>query len=574
MAQRTLHNLPICAKPEILELKGNLTIYKPELTKTLDGNIKKLELGSPSSDIKLEKVIMLLGATGSGKTTLINGLVNYLFGVQWDDPFRFKLITEPHSSNQAKSQTTHISCYTLYHQSGFKVPYNLTIIDTPGFGDVSGIDRDKEITGQIKDLFTTPGLQGIDHLDAVGFVASSSLPRLTPTQQYIFDQILRIFGKDMADNIFMLLTFCDGQKPQVLSGIEEAKIPYKQYFKFNNSALYADSKIDNSEEASYGFSGFDAMFWEMGAKSFEYFLDVLRRTPTKSLTLTKDVLTERESLEVAIAGIRVGIQTGLNKLEQLRMETDVLKTHEAEIARNEEFEYTVYEDVATKQYFTKPGQNTTTCIPCNRTCHDDCMYAADKDKKNCVAMDNHGDCVVCTDKCNWNLHQNLPYLLIYERRPVKRTFVDLKKRYEEAAGKKVTTEDLINKIQDDFLTVQLEVLGLTEKVRKAIIRLQKIALKPNPMTTPAYIDLMIEAEKASVNPGWKERVVQLQALKQETEYMNMIAQQGTDPLHEYKQRVALETNPEKKKKMTNILGYFKDCWKSMTSGLGSKYSGE
>jgi ABC-type nitrate/sulfonate/bicarbonate transport system ATPase subunit len=39
-----------------------------------------------------EKTIMLVGATGSGKSTLIDGFANYLFDVNWDDPFRFTLV--------------------------------------------------------------------------------------------------------------------------------------------------------------------------------------------------------------------------------------------------------------------------------------------------------------------------------------------------------------------------------------------------------------------------------------------------------------------------------------------------
>lgn len=39
-----------------------------------------------------EKTIMLVGATGSGKSTLVDGIVNYVMGVSFDDPYRFTLI--------------------------------------------------------------------------------------------------------------------------------------------------------------------------------------------------------------------------------------------------------------------------------------------------------------------------------------------------------------------------------------------------------------------------------------------------------------------------------------------------
>ena len=41
-----------------------------------------------------QRVVMVVGATGAGKTTLINGMANYLFGVEWKDNFRFKLVAD------------------------------------------------------------------------------------------------------------------------------------------------------------------------------------------------------------------------------------------------------------------------------------------------------------------------------------------------------------------------------------------------------------------------------------------------------------------------------------------------
>lgn len=35
---------------------------------------------------------MVIGATGSGKTTLVDGMINYITDVSWEDDFRFSLI--------------------------------------------------------------------------------------------------------------------------------------------------------------------------------------------------------------------------------------------------------------------------------------------------------------------------------------------------------------------------------------------------------------------------------------------------------------------------------------------------
>ncbi|MPC71388.1 hypothetical protein E2C01_065665 [Portunus trituberculatus] len=155
---------------------GTPSIYAIPMEHTVrdeDGCFEKLEFGR-SIQIKTNKVIMMVGETGSGNTTLINGLVDYVLGVDWDDKIRFKMIVEDSSANQAESQTKDVTSYTLHHQDVFRSPYSLTIIDTPGFGDTKGIKRDKEIVEQLRKFFTSPGDRGNRDIDAIGFVVQSS----------------------------------------------------------------------------------------------------------------------------------------------------------------------------------------------------------------------------------------------------------------------------------------------------------------------------------------------------------------------------------------------------------------
>ncbi|MPC26645.1 Neoverrucotoxin subunit beta [Portunus trituberculatus] len=535
----------------------NTNIYKPELRLVLSNNddmIEKYEFGEKKIEVQ-EKVVMLVGATGSGKTTLINGFINYIFGIEWKDSFRFKMIVEPNVTNQAMSQTTKITSYTIHHLEGFRVPYTLTIIDTPGFGDVSGIMRDREITENIRKFFTKCGESGITHIDAVGFVANSSLPRLTPTQRYIFEQILSLFGKDIADNIFLFLTFADGKRPQVLSGIKEAKIQFKKYFKFNNSALYALYEHKNEDESDDEDGGFDTMFWDMGFKSFSVFLDQLTTIESKSLVLTQDVLNERNRLQIYIAGIQKDIRQGLTTLERLKKEKEILEKHSADIERNKTFWYEVDEEV----FVTIPiptGQYVTNCLNCNRTCHEYCKIPENHLKKGCWVMTG-GYCRICPNKCIWSVHKNFPYKYELEIRKVKKTVDELRQRYQEASKKKLSTENLIEEVNEEFNALKVKVLGMTHSVRMSLQRLQEIALRPNPMTTVQYLDVLMENEKSQALPGWQARLEQLRTVKKEAEYMEMIAKKGFDPFKQYSEKLELKMIHSKNNVWAKVFDYFK-----------------
>ena len=194
VTSRILAHCTLVQPPE----DGNPTVYTLPLTLTYEDSRSQLRkfvinVGEERTqlpgkcDSAPEKVIMVVGSTGSWKTTTVNTMINHVLGVQWKDDFRLKMIHERFSNqgaemigNRALSQTQFVSCYTLLYMEGFKVPYNLPIVDTPGYGDTRGIERDKVITEQIRRFFNTKGPAGIDHVDAICFIAQAGNPRLTP----------------------------------------------------------------------------------------------------------------------------------------------------------------------------------------------------------------------------------------------------------------------------------------------------------------------------------------------------------------------------------------------------------
>ena len=431
-------------------------IYKPHMRDEMsreNSMIARKSIGRPcrNGHGENERVFLVVGATGAGKSTLINGMVNYLFGVEWKDDFRFKLITEDDKLTQANSQTNNITAYTFHAMKGSPIPYTFTVIDTPGFGATEGLKRDKEITEQIKEFFSISPPEGIDHLDGIGFVAQSSQSRLTKTQEYIFHSILSIFGKDVSQNIFMMLTFADGQRPPVLEAIKKAEIPSTVSFKFNNSAHFADNSTDH-ESSDFNF---DEMFWKMGVGSFKKFFVEFPKYPSVSLRLTKEVLQEREQLQISLEGLNDQIQIGLNRIEEMRQEEIVLQQHEAKIKANKDFTYQVKLVKPSYISLEGTGQHTTTCVTCNKTCHKSCAIPLDCNKSGCWAMNEFGNCRICPRKCYWSEHRNHPYLIEYKLVTETRTVEDLKQKYHKAVEGKATAEKIMRSLEESLQKVHL-----------------------------------------------------------------------------------------------------------------------
>lgn len=145
------------------------------------------------------------------------------------------------------------------------------------------------------------------------------------------------------------------------------------------------------------------------------------------------------------------------------------------------------------------GRHTTTCLKCNFTCHKDCKIADDSQKKECVAMDEDGDCKVCKGKCPWDKHKNIPYLIECKTVKEKRTSQDLKGKYDEAVSGKSKVEAMLSNLVKVLHNLRIKVLSDMYRVRESLHRLDEIALKPNPLTEVQYIELLIETEKKRVS---------------------------------------------------------------------------
>ena len=483
-----------------------------------------------------EKVIMVVGSTGSGKTTTVNAMINHVLGVQWKDNFRLKMIHELSGNqgartigNQAHSQTQFVSCYTLPYMEGFKIPYNLTIVDTPGFGDTRGIEHDKLITEQISRFFNTKGSAGIDHVDAICFMAQAGNPRLTPTQQYVFDRILAMFGKDIKKNVLVLFTFADGQKPQALSAMLAAGIleDESNFFKFNNSALFVANSGEDDED------NFDRMFWRMGIKSFEKFFQGLAEMESKSLVLTKQVLDERAQLEVRLCGLREKIDLGVNKLSELQQLKRVCDQHAADINANKNFKFTV-EEAKRVQVELATGTYTTNCLVCNFTCHYPCSIPRNENKRGCAAMLD-GSCKECPNNCHWSKHVNDAYRFETQYETVEKEYDEIRERFNTAVEGQSEAEAVIKQVEQDFNKTNRIVLKFVAEMQRGLKKLSEIALKKDPLQQVDYLDLLIESEKSQAKPGWKDRVSALQKTRDEAVQINRLGKPGFDPWEKYRE---------------------------------------
>ncbi|XP_057368488.1 uncharacterized protein LOC130689562 [Daphnia carinata] len=527
------NRLALKIKKQCSDMKNvnGMTVYKLPL-KTMSKFsgaspiVQRFSFGEPNRSGNMTcKTILLMGATGSGKSTMINAMINYVLGVQWKDPFRFILVDEKETS-QAFSQTREVTAYDIHYTNGFRIPHSLTIVDTPGFGDTGGIGRDQEITAAVKQFFEDK--DGIQELDAVGFTVQSSQVRLTDTQQYIFSSVLSIFGKDIKENVRFLVTFSDGGQPPVLAAIKEAKLPCLLnsngepcHQSFNNRAIYVSNQTPGDRYAPID--------WECAMENFQSFFADLSKMPIKSLQLTKEVMISREILHNTIASLETTIQAHLMKMEELRKIEETIALHKNHIDANKNFEMTV--TVPKKKKVDVDDHLTAmNCRICEVTCqfpYNPKTWAnvvnslVRNDIKSAITsavgavldfFSSETSCKFCPGRCHHESHSEESATWKYVQVEETRTLYEIRKKYDDAKEKTLNAEELKDALEGEVEQLKSDVIKAMNKIIQCSNELNKKALKTDPLTTPEYIKLLIENEQREKKPGYLERIKSLKDL--------------------------------------------------------------
>lgn len=478
-------------------LEPNKPIEGSKLIKNIDGLkiYKYPEINFTPEDNLNEITIMVVGQTGSGKTTLLNSFVNFLYGIRYEDDFRYKIIVEENNRDQSKSLTKNVNIYRIAAHGDYP-PF--LIIDTPGYGDTEGINRDKEITELIKQKFE----KEVTTINAICFVAQSSNARLTPNQKYIFNSIIKLFGNNVGENFIIMMTFCDAQEPPLKNALmssESDLLPILKlskdktnlFLKFNNSAIFATNK-----------DIFNEMFWKLGMENFENFIKKLKSLNPKSLTLTNEVLNKRKQLNATVEGLIPQLNLGLSKLESIRQQLE--KIEEERIKINGSKNFIIYSDVPKiKKVDLKPGEYVTNCLNCNYTCHYPC-YIRDDQKSNCDAMKN-GKCTVCPKRCIHSDHKNAKFRIVVELIKEKTSLKDLEQKFFDSKKNLTKYEQIRSGLNEEFKNIKLKCLNIQRDVKKYVDRLKEIGLDSKIYSSTDYIDLLIQNEENNRKAGWQGR---------------------------------------------------------------------
>eukprot|EP01023_Acetabularia_acetabulum_P016460 TRINITY_DN18130_c0_g1_i5.p1 TRINITY_DN18130_c0_g1~~TRINITY_DN18130_c0_g1_i5.p1 ORF type:complete len:622 (-),score=53.14 TRINITY_DN18130_c0_g1_i5:210-2075(-) len=505
--------------------RQDLQEQKISIIKTQGNKIKKNEAGlmqykytvRPFSDEEQSKAttIIMLGESGSGKSTFMSTILNVVTGVEFDDSFRFILVPENTGKEKVLSQTKSITEYRINAHNGYPP---IIFVDTPGFGDTRGIQRDQQIFNDLSVY-----LQNINYVHAVCMVAKSSANRLSVYQKYIFDSVFNLFGKDVVENFICLLTFCDVGQPQILEALQSDQCDIKEhiqyiqlpwYLKLNNIGMFCQNYGEEKKQI------LNEQYFNICEEGINRFLAKFTKLRPKTLILTKQQLGIKANLEYDIESLKKLLSEYETHFKNVKKLMTSIVHNQEKINSCKSF-MIEQDDIIITKVPLPDNQSTATCLDCNRTCHENCKCPINEFKYNCIAINKEGYCKYCS--CRWERHKNLQYRVYIEnvRKMVKSE--DLFQMYTVASDEQDRAQAFLIKAAEQQQVFGLKCLKYQESIAQALRTLNTIALKKVDSTsTSDFIQMQIKMLEQQ-QPQNLERIAMLKEHQQKYQDLQKFA---------------------------------------------------
>jgi len=241
-----------------------------------------------------------------------------------------------------------------------------------------------------------------------------------------------------------------------------------------------------------------------------------------------DVLEERQNLDACLVQLGPLVQASLDSLDSMSKEAMMIASKAAEIDTNADFKVKQNQPIWVPVKIPE-GEHTTRCLMCNRTCHRRCKIAGNQKSRCCMIQD--GFCTAGNCTCPTKHHVDHDEELVRKDNYVTVLISAKKTAWEEAHGKKATSENMIYQLIDDYNATQKAIMQNIETMRLSKIRLCEIALRPSSLNACEHLDILIQGEQADSKPGWNERCKQLNDLKRRLKVGEDVAK-GQNPMEE------------------------------------------
>jgi hypothetical protein len=255
----------------------------------------------------MTKRVLIVGETGSGKSTFINTVGNYFQGGNLDSPPETMHVlistsslgltilvpgnhSERNRSDRTSAQTIDVQSYTWGDED------DITFIDTPGFGDTAGPEQDDLNLLKILDFAAKE-----ENLAAVLILLNGTISRNTASSRTCWSRLSGNLPDIALNNVIFVITNCSDSSN---CNVQLSSIPFhpRANVYMNNSAFFAHPRNWSSKSKRK-----IERDWTESMPSTEQLVDVICRMDSFGTTPFKTVLESRKVIQTTLKDSLISI---------------------------------------------------------------------------------------------------------------------------------------------------------------------------------------------------------------------------------------------------------------------------
>ncbi|KAH3758123.1 hypothetical protein Pelo_10064 [Pelomyxa schiedti] len=430
----------------------------------------------PDPKTNTDDVVLLLGETGSGKSTVVNTLTNYFLSGTLDDlhiaiPTKFLAQTEKqfktnetNCGDRSQSQTDSCNAYKFDYIDYARRKCTFTLIDTPGLSDSRGSSKDDE---NIAKIFETVTKQPT--LSCIIIVVNGTNSRLTVTMNNVIQRLKGALPDAILEKVVVVLTNCRPDTANfdlnTLSWLKKRHIAY-----MNNTAF---SK--NPTEWTPAARKFLEVEWEES-------MQVCRNTVRFISSLGKTSSEAFSKMRASRFAILQELHDSRLQIAQLHKMQEELAAVEKEMTRLQadakSFSNFVVNKTVTKTELVDSNHHSTLCRVCSHACHENCGLSeitteGDNAFRNCAAMTGD-NCHVCPSKCSYKRHYHAKKTMRTVQVTLQEVLQDMKDKYNASQTGAKRAMSQVTDIESAKTAIKLAIDGRIASLKKYCFEIKKL----------------------------------------------------------------------------------------------------
>ncbi|GBB85365.1 hypothetical protein RclHR1_11910001 [Rhizophagus clarus] len=432
--------------------------------------------------------ILLLGGTGTGKSTIINTMASYFLNGTLDKPkivipTKFHEVTErefasKHSEAKfddvTKSQTTKCYNYTFNHPDN--PAHEFIFIDTPGLSDTNGVKQDDKNIQEIIDTAISAG-----SLSAIVIIANGTEARVTPSIKNTLVRLANNLPDELIDrNLLLILTKCSKSSASFSEEAFTKEIARpKKIFYMDNQAFCTNPQIwknDEDERPNVQYN------WDKSLKTIDNLLMTITEMSSTSTQAFQNMKNYRDRIKSEITKVTQDIaniqkvQDSLDAAQKALQKTGDQKKSFAN--------YTKTESIKLKK-IVNASYHSTVCtlhLKDNIICHDHCGLefkntSGTNHFSGCYCMGSNGLCKECG--CGPLSHFHDKVKLVEQTQTINKILEDIKLQYDNANQQQQKYSNDVNGYHSSLATLQAAANAKYGLIHKLCNDLSKICSRFN-----------------------------------------------------------------------------------------------